>query len=83
MKILSIFLILPIKFYRYFVSPYFPCSCRYLPTCSEYFIDCIKINGPLEGFALGVIRILKCHPIKLFGGGKGLDPVPNLKKGKR
>jgi len=83
MKILSNFLILFIKFYKYFISPFFPAKCRYLPTCSEYFIDSLKINGFFKGIFLGIKRILRCHPIKILGGGSGYDPVPNLKKGKK
>ena len=45
MKLINNFLILIIKFYKYFISPYFPSNCRYLPTCSEYFIDSLKFNG--------------------------------------
>mgnify|MGYP001423587751 CR=1 FL=1 len=83
MKLLKFFLISIIKFYRYFISPYFPSSCRYMPTCSEYFIDCLKLNGPIKGFWLGIKRILRCHPIKILGGKDGFDPAPNLKKGKK
>ena len=83
MKILSNFLILFIKFYKYFISTFFPAKCRYLPTCSEYFIDSLKINGFFKGIFLGIKRILRCHPIKILGGGSGYDPVPNLKKGKK
>ena len=82
MKLLSNFLILIIKFYKYFISPYFPSSCRYLPTCSEYFIDCLEFNGPIKGFILGIKRILRCHPIKILGGKSGFDPAPRLKKKK-
>ena len=74
------FLILTIK---YFISPYISSSCRYLPTCSEYFIDSLKINGTLRGLFLGLKRILRCHPIRILGGGNGYDPVPNLKKDKK
>ena len=80
MKLINNFLIHTIKFYRYFISPYFHSNCRYLPTCSEYFIDCLKLNGTLKGFFLGIKRILRCHPIKILGGRSGFDPVPNLKK---
>ena len=83
MKLVNHFLIFLIRFYRYLISPYFPSNCRYLPTCSEYFIDCLKLNGTSKGFLLGIRRILKCHPIKVFGGGGGFDPAPNLKKGKK
>ena len=81
MKILSNFLILIIKFYKYFISPYLPSSCRYLPTCSEYFIESLKIHGIFKGFFFGIKRIFRCHPIKTLGGNSGFDPVPNPKKG--
>jgi|TARA_B110000263_G_C14974481_1_gene358626 putative membrane protein insertion efficiency factor len=77
------FLILIIKFYKYFISPYISSSCRYLPTCSEYFIDSLIINGAFKGSLLGLKRILRCHPIKFLGGRNGYDPVPKLKKGKK
>ena len=83
MKFLETFLILLIKFYKYFISPYYPSNCRYLPTCSEYFIDCVKLNGTLKGTLLGIKRILKCHPVKFLGGGSGFDPAPNSEKGKK
>ena len=83
MKIVNNFLIVLIKFYKYFISPYFPNSCRYIPTCSEYFIDCLKYNGFFKGFFLGTKRILKCHPIKVLGGKSGFDPAPIPKKGEK
>ncbi len=83
MKLINNFLILIIKFYKYFISPYFPSNCRYLPTCSDYFIEAIKLNGSFKGFFLGTKRIFKCHPIKILGGSKGYDPVPNLKTKKK
>ena len=83
MKLLENFLILIIKFYKFFISPFFRSNCRYLPTCSEYFVDSIKLNGSLSGSYLGVKRILSCHPIKFLGGKSGYDPAPNLKKGKK
>ena len=83
MKLIDHFFIQLIKFYKYLISPYFPSNCRYLPTCSEYLIDCIKLNGAAKGFLLGAIRILRCHPIKFLGGRGGFDPAPNLKKGKK
>tara|TARA_B100002052_G_C15546578_1_gene447100 strand:- start:98 stop:349 length:252 start_codon:yes stop_codon:yes gene_type:complete len=83
MKIINNFLIFIIKIYKYFVSPLFPFSCRYLPTCSEYFIDSLKIHGTIKGTAMGLKRLLRCHPIKFLGGNSGYDPVTKLKKGKR
>ena len=56
--------------------------CRFLPTCSEYFIEAVKTKGLTKGVKLGVIRILKCHPFKQLGGSYGLDFVP-ISKGKK
>tara|TARA_B100000886_G_C20192926_1_gene395093 strand:- start:307 stop:558 length:252 start_codon:yes stop_codon:yes gene_type:complete len=73
-------LIFIIKIYQYFISPLLGNRCRFLPTCSEYFIDALKTQGPMRGFKLGLKRILKCHPIKKLGGGEGLDFVPGTNK---
>tara|TARA_X000000950_G_scaffold54505_1_gene65098 strand:- start:91 stop:282 length:192 start_codon:yes stop_codon:yes gene_type:complete len=54
--------ILPIRFYRYFISPMFPPSCRFHPTCSAYAIDVIQKFGVIKGSYLAIIRISKCHP---------------------
>ena len=83
MKIISNFLILIIKFYKFFVSPFMHSNCRYLPTCSDYFIDSLKLNGALKGSFLGIKRILRCHPVKILGGDSGFDPAPNSEKEKK
>ena len=75
-------LILIIKFYQYLISPLLGSRCRFLPTCSEYFIEALKAYGFIKGFKLGVKRILKCHPFKKLGGSHGLDFVP-VSKGKK
>ena len=64
-----------IKVYKLILSPILGPSCRYLPTCSEYFIECLNEYGVIKGFAKGTKRILSCHPL----GRHGYDPV---KKGK-
>ena len=61
--------------YKYIISPLLGNNCRYLPTCSQYFIDSLKEYGFLKGFVLGTKRILSCHPVKMLGGGSGFDPV--------
>ena len=68
-------LIYLIKFYKYFISPILGNNCRYLPSCSEYFIDSLNEYGVLKGCYKGTKRILTCHPIKSLGGGHGYDPV--------
>ena len=75
MKIFSYLLIKIIKIYQLIISPYFGKNCRYLPTCSEYFIDCLNEHGIIKGTVIGIKRIISCHPIKFLGGGEGFDPV--------
>jgi len=75
MNIFSKIIIKIIKFYQYVLSPYLGNNCRYLPTCSEYFIESIKEFGLLKGSFFGLKRILSCHPIKILGGGEGFDPI--------
>ena len=75
-------LIFIIKTYKYLISPYIGNNCRYLPTCSEYFIDCLNEFGVIKGCTKGIKRILTCHPIKTLGGGGGYDPVIK-RKGKQ
>ncbi len=71
-----------IKIYQYFISPLLGSRCRFLPTCSEYFIEALKTQGITTGTKLGVKRILKCHPFRKLGGNHGLDfvPIPKSKK---
>ncbi len=66
-------LALPLRFYRYFVSPLLGPSCRYLPSCSEYGVEALKRHGGLRGGWLTLRRFLRCHP----WGGSGFDPVPD------
>ena len=83
MKLVNNFLIILIKIYKLSISPFFSTNCRYLPTCSQYFIDSLKLNGTLKGSYLGVKRIFRCHPIKILGGSSGYDPAPRPKKEKK
>ena len=76
-------LICIIKIYKYLISPLLGNKCRFLPTCSEYFIEAIKTQGLIKGFKLGTKRILKCHPFKKLGGTHGIDFVPISKNTNR
>tara|TARA_B100001093_G_C26599022_1_gene915023 strand:- start:667 stop:891 length:225 start_codon:yes stop_codon:yes gene_type:complete len=72
-----------IKGYKYFVSPLFGHSCRFLPTCSEYSIDALREFGLIKGIFKSIKRILSCHPIKFLGGSEGFDPVKKEMKIKK
>lgn len=61
-----------VKGYQRRISPLFPPSCRYYPTCSNYMIKAIEKHG-LKGILMGISRVLRCHP---FASG-GVDEVPN------
>ena len=75
-------LIFVIKTYQYFISPLLGNKCRFLPTCSEYFIEALTTQSLTRGLKLGFKRILKCHPIKVLGGSSGLDLVPKKENNK-
>ena len=65
------FFIFLINFYRKYISPLKPPTCRLYPTCSEYSKEALEKYGVIKGGYLSVIRILKCHP---FHPG-GYDPL--------
>ena len=77
MKIIIYLFIGVIKLYKTFISPIFPTTCRFEPTCSQYSIDSLKTYGLFKGLIKSVIRIARCNP--WFGYG-GYDPVKNEKK---
>jgi len=61
-----------IRAYQRGISPYFPATCRFTPTCSQYAYEAVAKYGALKGGWLAFRRILRCHP---FCKG-GYDPVP-------
>jgi putative membrane protein insertion efficiency factor len=63
--------LLAIRFYQCFISPFFPPSCRYVPTCSAYAYEAVQKYGVCRGLFMAFRRILRCHP---FHPG-GYDPV--------
>ena len=64
-----------IVFYRRFISPLKPPTCRFYPTCSEYALEAIEKYGVLLGGIRALKRILKCHPFHPMM----YDPVPEKK----
>jgi len=65
-------LVVLIRGYQKFISPFLGNNCRFSPTCSEYFILAVEKYGVFKGIYLGAKRIVKCHP---FNPG-GYDPLP-------
>lgn len=63
--------LLILRFYKLFISPGLPPSCRFYPTCSEYAAEAISRYGVWKGTALGLKRIGRCHPFSVGG----YDPV--------
>ena len=51
----------PVYIYRYAISPLIGPRCRHLPTCSQYAIDAIDMNGVWIGGWLTLGRIARCH----------------------
>ena len=72
-KVLIFPFLLLIRTYQTILSPLFPSSCRFNPTCSQYGIEALKKYGIWKGTILTIKRISKCHP----WGGQGHDPVPD------
>lgn len=62
-----------IRTYRSLISPLFPPSCRFQPTCSQYALEAIDRFGVGQGSRLAIQRVLRCHPFSLGG----YDPVPH------
>ncbi len=61
-----------VKLYKTLISPIFPPSCRFYPSCSEYSIQAFLKYGFLKGLWLTTKRVIKCNP---FNPG-GIDEVP-------
>ena len=63
-----------LKQYQKRISPFFQgkgIHCKFYPSCSEYMLQAIQKYGCIKGIALGIKRLLKCHP---FAKG-GYDPL--------
>ena len=73
MKALALALI---RFYKRYISPSLPSSCRFEPTCSMYTYEAIERYGVIRGGWLGMKRIARCHPLN----PGGYDPVPDLEE---
>ena len=75
MKIITHLLIGVIKIYKLFISPLFPNSCKFEPTCSTYCIDALKTYGLIKGIASGMGRIC-LYPLLSFRLFQGASQPP-------
>lgn len=64
-------LILLVRAYQAALSPIIGRQCRFVPTCSEYFIQAVESHGALRGTLTGLWRVVRCGP---WSKG-GYDPV--------
>jgi len=68
-----------IRVYQYTLSPLLSLiggpgsGCRFMPSCSAYFLEAVETHGVARGSWLGLKRLARCQP----WGGTGHDPVPN------
>jgi putative membrane protein insertion efficiency factor len=68
-----------LRLYKQWISPAFPPSCRFTPTCSEYAMEAVDRHGALRGAMMAAWRLLRCHPL----AKGGFDPVPQVVPGSR
>ncbi len=64
-------IILLIRLYQAALSPIIGRQCRFVPTCSNYFIEAVRKRGAIRGSMLGLWRICRCNPLSKGG----YDPV--------
>ena len=64
-----------LRVYKRWISPAFPPSCRYVPTCSEYAMEAVERHGVVRGGVMTGWRLLRCHPL----AKGGYDPVENCR----
>ena len=70
----SFLLIALVRLYKAMFSRFLGGHCKFVPTCSTYFIEAVTRTGPVRGTASGLWRICRCNP---FGKG-GYDPVKGI-----
>lgn len=66
-------LLLLVRAYVVFLSPFLGGACKFYPSCSNYAREAIERHGARRGSVLALKRLLRCHP---FTRG-GFDFVPD------
>ena len=61
-----------IRLYQLSISLVLGRRCRFLPSCSDYASEAIRLHGAARGSIMALARITRCHP----WGDAGFDPVP-------
>ncbi|ADC89816.1 protein of unknown function DUF37 [Thermocrinis albus DSM 14484] len=61
------FVVTFLRVWQRFVSPLYPPSCRFYPTCSQYAIMAVEKYGPFKGTIKAVWRVLRCNPFSRGG----------------
>ena len=67
-------LLLLVRLYQTFLSPFLGGACKFYPSCSHYAQEAIEVHGARRGAWLAMKRLGRCRP---FTKG-GFDPVPEL-----
>ena len=68
-------IIIIIKIYKFFISPFLGNNCIFNKTCSDYFIESLKYYGIFKGMLLGFKRILSCNPFVNVNENEQLDNI--------
>ena len=61
-------LVLFVQAYQIAVRPLLVGSCKYCPSCSEYFIEAVTRHGPWRGGWMGLRRSTRCIRRRLVMG---------------
>ncbi|MBN1696799.1 MAG: membrane protein insertion efficiency factor YidD [Spirochaetales bacterium] len=67
--------------YKLLFSGQSPPSCLFIPSCSEYTMEAIRVRGIISGILAGADRLLRCNNLDMeyyprdIRSGKFLDPV--------
>ncbi len=64
--------LIPVYIYKGVISPFTGPCCRYVPSCSSYFVEAVLKHGIIKGTILGLARLFRCTG-RYLGGP---DPVP-------
>ena len=71
-KIIAFPILIIIRLYQILISPLFPPSCRFTPSCSNYSLECYKKHNIFKATILSTWRVLRCNPYNIGG----FDPPP-------